>query len=230
VLSKFPDIDRALSGLTSVCKSVSSGCDVVILQAANVLVRLQKTVHSARVGIDTLLFLKQILKTVPHLGSCVTKLTEALNDGDGSASNGEASQLLEAMHQVCNDPRLGQIHDTIENTLIDSSSVSRLVFVFNTSIFQLLNTYLLVVVRSAHEMRHQECFALKAGVDEMLDLHRKTFLLCIHDLYEVAILTFMRALFYLVFCRKPMSTRMSTIVPCGSCILRTEDTIFRYLL
>jgi DNA mismatch repair protein MSH4 len=39
--------------------------------------------------------------------------------------------------------------------------------------------------RSAHEMRHQECFALRNGIHGLLDVARKTFLQTVEDIYRV---------------------------------------------
>jgi hypothetical protein len=36
-------------------------------------------------------------------------------------------------------------------------------------------------------MRHQECFALREDIDGMLDLARKTVMICVSDLHEVAL-------------------------------------------
>ena len=40
--------------------------------------------------------------------------------------------------------------------------------------------------KSAYEMRHQECFAVRSNVDGYLDVARKAFLQSVEDIHEAA--------------------------------------------
>ena len=40
--------------------------------------------------------------------------------------------------------------------------------------------------RNSHEAQHQECFAIVAGMDGMLDVSRKTYLQTVEEIYEEA--------------------------------------------
>lgn len=135
MLQQFPDLDKMLSGLTHHPKTVT-----------------QKTAQS---GIDTLIYLKQVLHTVPQLGDALSKLSPL--------SDGAVQPLVEAVVENLSDPALKSMEEAINAVLTESTSFSK----------------------SMHEMRHQECFALRTGLHGLLDVARKTFLQTVEDLYKV---------------------------------------------
>jgi len=67
----------------------------------------------------------------------------------------------------------------IEHNLRDPSLQA-----METSILQMV-TESTSYSKSVHEMRHQECFALRAGIHGLLDVSRKTYLQTVEDLYKV---------------------------------------------
>ena len=150
LLQQFPDLDKMLSGLTSNPKHV--------------------TPKTARVGIDTLIYLKQALKTAPALAAALRTLDRS-NNNSGNTDNASAAAqqshpLVAAIVSNLCDPALGRIEASIQAVVTESTAFSK----------------------SAHEMRHQECFALRAGIHGLLDVARKTFLQTVEDLYRVGIL------------------------------------------
>ena len=139
LLSSFPDMDKMLTGLVTVPKTIT-----------------QKT---ARIGIDTLIYLKQTLKVSPQLATAMEQI---------NSSNGEKephNPLVAIIISNLTDKSLNKIEDMIMNVITESTSF----------------------VKSAHAMRHQECFALKNGIHGLLDVARKTFLQTVEDIYQVPI-------------------------------------------
>ena len=156
ILGKFPDLDRVLTGLTTVPKQINA--------------------KTASVSIDTLICLKDTLKVTQLL-------TDTLHLLDGA---GPRNVLVEAMIRNLEHPsfavakaaiddlvRLTHLHThhffansirSIARQLVDSAKSSR----------------------NAHEMKHQECFAVKPGISGLLDVSRKTFLTAVEGIYSKA--------------------------------------------
>jgi DNA mismatch repair protein MSH4 len=156
LLKQFPDLDKMLSGLTAVPKSV--------------------TPKTAKIGIDTLIFLKQTLKLAPLLASAL----EGLKHCGGVANNPFSNeQMAGANVEEVDAESPGALLDAIVTNLREEQLQA------------LLGEILGVITesteysRSAHEMRHQECFALRNGVHGLLDVARKTFLQTVEDIYAL---------------------------------------------
>ena len=171
LLQQFPDLDKMLTGLTHAPKQVT-----------------QKT---ARTGIDTLIYLKQALRTAPALADALSELslprhrlalgqrhgqTQAHHrdrnhpagpeDAHGEpAAEPEMHPLVGAIVHNLRDPALQRMEGSILQVITESTAYSK----------------------SVHEMRHQECFALRAGIHGLLDVSRKTFLQTVEDLYKVCV-------------------------------------------
>jgi hypothetical protein len=129
-----------------------------------------KTTKQARVSIDTLIYLRQCLKTAPLLADTLEQLLAAVTDqrpraigGSIDGSRVPSSPLLVAMVRCLRAESLEPMRRELNETFTESTSYSK----------------------SAHEMRHQECFAVKAGTHGLLDVARKTFLQCVEDIYQV---------------------------------------------
>ena len=135
-LSSFPDLDKMLSGLTTVPKTL--------------------TAKTAKISIDTLIFLKQTLKVIPSLASALHNLIEEI------PRDVDVSTLMQALFANLTSPAVNELQDLVDSAITESTNYSK----------------------SAHEMRHQECFALRAGLDGLLDVARKTFLQTVEDIHE----------------------------------------------
>ena len=160
---QFPDLDKMLSGLTSNPKKI--------------------TANTARVGIDTLIYLKQALKTAPILAEALAGLRSPNRERNNNSNNSRHQRHNEQEHEHQDDeevepsshplveaiinnlraPQLGRMEEQIMEVVTESTAFSK----------------------SAHEMRHQECFALRTGIHGLLDVARKTFLQTVEDLYKV---------------------------------------------
>jgi DNA mismatch repair protein MSH4 len=136
------------------------------------------TAKTARTGIDTLIFLKQTLRLAPMLAEALHHLAAG---GRGSAP---APALVTAVTENLQHPALVTMEQAINALITESTSFSK----------------------SVHEMRHQECFALRTGVHGLLDVSRKTFLQTVEDLYQV--------------CpnRLPLILYQMCALTCGSCL------------
>jgi DNA mismatch repair protein MSH4 len=117
------------------------------------------TPKTARVGIDTLIFLKESLKLSPRVVDVITSMKKVASNTDDDVIN----PLLAAIAQNLRDPELSKIEALIMGMITESTSYQK----------------------SAHAMRHQECFALKNGIHGLLDVARKTFLQTVEDIYAV---------------------------------------------
>jgi hypothetical protein len=84
---------------------------------------VQQNAVTARVGIDTLIFLKQTLKQVPRIEATVAVL---LGEEDNSLGP-EATALLKAMLGVFRNPLISEMNSYVEGILTDSTSVSKFV-------------------------------------------------------------------------------------------------------
>eukprot|EP01038_Epipyxis_sp_PR26KG_P013442 gene13442-18022_t len=115
------------------------------------------TSKTARNGIDTLIFLKQALQTAP-------KLAESLFSIDKTCLDISKQVLIDTIIGNLANSSLNKILDDIKNVITDSTVYSK----------------------SSHEMRQQECFALKNGISGLLDVSRKTFLSTVEDIYSLA--------------------------------------------
>jgi len=71
--------------------------------------------------------------------------------------------LLDAVISSLHSREIGEIAKAIDDVISDSTTFSK----------------------SSHEMRHQECFALKGGISGALDIARKTYLQTVEDIYLV---------------------------------------------
>jgi DNA mismatch repair protein MSH4 len=140
LLQQFPDLDKMLSGLTSNPKKIT-----------------QKT---ARVGIDTLIYLKQTLRTAPLLANALEEF-----DSAPITNVPDKLSLMSTIMSNLREPALSEIENKILSHITESTTYSK----------------------SAHEMRHQECFAFKTGIHGLLDVSRKTFLQTVEELYFVSI-------------------------------------------
>jgi DNA mismatch repair protein MSH4 len=117
----------------------------------------QLSVVSARTGIDTLLFLREALK-----------LSKALSTVLNTFCDDTANMQSPLLHNIslsvwCDD--LIAIEDAINTMLSDTNPFSK----------------------SQQELRHLECFAIKSGVDGLLDVARKTYLQTVEEIYQVHI-------------------------------------------
>lgn len=168
LLQQFPDLDKMLSGLTHAPKQVT-----------------QKT---ARTGIDTLIYLKQALRTAPVLADALSELSlprhrlgVGQRHGQAQAHHRDRNPAARegSAEEPPDEPEMHPLVGAIVHNLRDPA-LHRM----EGSILQVI-TESTVYSKSVHEMRHQECFALRAGIHGLLDVSRKTFLQTVEDLYKV---------------------------------------------
>lgn len=140
ILTQFPDIDKMLSGLVSSSKLPS--------------------VRSAKRGIDTLIYVKQTVKTAKVLHKALISFHHScIIDHD----NTPALELISTVSNIVGNSQLDIIKTYIDDLLAESTTFSK----------------------SQHEMRYQECFAVRGGISGELDVARKAYLQSVEDIYEV---------------------------------------------
>lgn len=127
-LSAFPDLDKMLTGFITVPKTL--------------------TAKTAKISIDTLIYLKQTLKVIPSLAAALHDLIEEI------PRDVDVCTLMQALYTNLTSPSVNELQDIVDSAITESTTYSK----------------------SAHEMRHQECFALRCGLDGLLDVARKSFL------------------------------------------------------
>jgi len=168
LLQQFPDLDKMLTGLRHAPKQVT-----------------QKT---ARTGIDTLIYLKQALRTAPALADALSELSLPRHRLPTGPRHGQAQ--AQAHHRDRRPPAGPE--GTLGTAIEMHPLVGAVVHNLRDPALQRMEGSILQVItestaysKSVHEMRHQECFALRAGIHGLLDVSRKTFLQTVEDLYKV---------------------------------------------
>ena len=114
------------------------------------------TANTARVGIDALIALKHLLRLLPDLLRAMEPIR--------SAAVGHAESLLQTLIDNFSAASFAQMEQDIDEALTESTSFSR----------------------NAEEMRHQECFAVRAGAHGLLDVARTSYLQCVEDMHLLA--------------------------------------------
>lgn len=153
ILSQFPDLDKLLSGLTNVPKTL--------------------TPNTVRAGIDTLIGIKHTLKLAKSLANLLgtvahAEIVPAESDGFTRNQIDEIIQhsflLFKEMMRNFTDSALDNMERDIGELLAESTTFSK----------------------SAHEMRYQECFAVKSGVHGLLDIARQSYLSTVEEIHRVS--------------------------------------------
>ena len=134
------------------------------------------THKTARVGIDTLIMLKQAIRLAEDLAQAVAS-SSALRPQQNRPSHhhhhhqqqqqpqaASAAPLMAAILNTLKDAGFARLDELIKRTLVESTAFSK----------------------NSLEMKHQECFAILAGVSGLLDVSRKTFLESVEDIYSTA--------------------------------------------
>uniref|UniRef100_A0A7S3L9I9 DNA mismatch repair proteins mutS family domain-containing protein n=1 Tax=Amphora coffeiformis TaxID=265554 RepID=A0A7S3L9I9_9STRA len=185
-LSRLPDVDKMLSNVALIPKAKPQNME----QDESVNVRM------AAKGIAALVGIKSALSAMPALASVLegqlasstpakeqaspdggmqeettvrtdrTSLLIGLGGGGQSASSGklEANHLLRAIACTLRQPQLNEILQAVSDIFTPSTEFSR----------------------NANAMRHQECFALKAGEGGIMELLRRNYLANVDDIYKKA--------------------------------------------
>lgn len=166
-----------LSGLTSIPKT--------------------QTVRTARKGIDTIIYLKQTITTAAMIADSMSSLATVhksqLVDLENTAFN-----VIENIQRVkpesfthesstrensINLPSSKQsfiLLNTIHEILIHDELQSEISHIIGELISEST-----AFSKSSHEMKHQECFAIRSGRSGELDVARKTYLQSVEDIYSV---------------------------------------------
>lgn len=145
ILNQFPDLDKMLHGLTYRPKVL--------------------TINTARVGIDSLLYIKHALQSSEQIAQLVLHRSSDIA-GVQEEVLIDANLLPDILQQaVANfrDSRCYRVQQLIGELLLDGAMFSK----------------------SHQEMRFQECFAVASGIDGFLDAARKLYLQSVEDIYEV---------------------------------------------
>jgi len=182
ILTEFPDLDKLLSGLTYVPKTL--------------------TQNTVRAGIDTLIGIKHALKLSRSLADLLGTVTHpefpaialqqhqqhhhlhhppTANNGIANESNNgpddtaqhmmrieeelmqQSFRLFKEIMKNFTDPALSHLEEAIAELFSESTTFSK----------------------SSYEMRYQECFAVKSGINGLLDIARQTYLSTAEDIHRV---------------------------------------------
>lgn len=112
------------------------------------------TVITARQGIDTMIYIKNAICSADALASVLLEHKNVSTD--------EIPGILSSAITNFRDLKLEMMVKLIKELINDETTFSK----------------------SAHEMRYQECFAVRNGVDGLLDVARKTYLHTIDDIQD----------------------------------------------
>ncbi|CAM9603702.1 unnamed protein product [Ectocarpus sp. 4 AP-2014] len=180
VLGEFTDLDRMLSDLVTVPKQVTP---VTAGRSIATLICLR---HTLRLMAPLVQALEEgVRESAQQSAACRDggggegEYDERFHNGDdaagdtaadGSNSSGDgagggaSSPLLKALLDNFLDPCLEKTLERLDSVLTDSTSYTR----------------------NPAALRHEECFAVRADVDGMLDVARTTFLQSMEDIYQAA--------------------------------------------
>jgi DNA mismatch repair protein MSH4 len=125
------------------------------------LVSVPKT-HSSRTArrsIDTLIYVKDNLKSCHCLADELLALSSKVDP-----ANANCRALLETIITIISSTSCQAIQHIVDEILSEATVFSK----------------------SQHEMRHQECFAVRNGKDGELDVARKAHLQTVEDIYAVS--------------------------------------------
>jgi DNA mismatch repair protein MSH4 len=188
ILVKLPDLDKTLSGLAT-AGHLNRG-DTAQSDAINKSTTTTTSSTNPRVvklAIDTLICIKHSIQQGGQLADAIHRITNANVGSFGinatstnpytagnnsssasSSSNGKGSSaeatLLSCIESNLRHPSLSTILDAITALLTEGVAYSR----------------------ASHEMRHQECFAVRQGVHTFLDVSRGAFLQAVGDIHDKA--------------------------------------------
>ena len=145
------------AALMSVVEALLDFPDIDKMLSGLTIILKTSTQRTARKGIDTIIYLRQTLLATQKLLQHLQKIHSTRSNPD------EQYALIEVLISIYNHTELHDIQTIVDETITESTTYAK----------------------SAHEMRHQECFAIKAGRDGELDLARKTYLQTVEDIYKV---------------------------------------------
>ncbi|RYG67727.1 hypothetical protein EON64_06820 [archaeon] len=135
LLASYPNLDKLLGGIALAPTAV--------------------TAHSAKRGLDTLIYLKISLAT----SRSVAETLQAMKQNTRSA------KLLGTISSSLWSDELSALLEDIDSLLVEHVGSS---------------------LKTAHQIRHEECFAIKPGIDGLLDVARKTFLQTMEEIHGMA--------------------------------------------
>jgi DNA mismatch repair ATPase MutS len=186
ILVKFPDLDKTLSGLATAGHS-SRAESVTINKANGTCTSSSTNPRAVKLAIDTLIYVKHSIQQGRQLADTLHRIIAQCNASSSDASactrnpyaadmNGASlsvdreaessakAALLNCIERNLRDPSLSTILDAIVALLTEGAAYSR----------------------ASHEMRHQECFAVRAGVHTFLDVSRSAFLQTVGEIHDKA--------------------------------------------
>jgi DNA mismatch repair protein MSH4 len=123
------------------------------------------TTNTVRTSIDTLIYIKHAISVARSVGEILAKLQQIIlsDQTDSSIDTDNAAHLIQQLLDNLMNDGLNQLYDHINELLTEQSSYSK----------------------SSQEMRFQECFAIKTGINGLLDVARKSYLQAIEEMQEV---------------------------------------------
>lgn len=119
------------------------------------------TVNTARIGIDTLIYIKQAIQVGEKIASVFVEKHNVLHQADGEMQD-TPDIIMDAVNNF-RDVKLTLIEKLIYELLCENTSFSK----------------------SNHEMRYQECFAVSTGIDGLLDAARTLYLQTLEEIFAV---------------------------------------------
>lgn len=126
--------------------------DSIIFQSNLVQISKRQTTASSQAVIRSVLYLKHTLQQLPLLGQALSECAES-------------SPILNAMSKSLSNNGLDEIRKSIDQVLNEDSSLGGSVFSAGPN----------AAVKSAYNVRMQQCFAVKTGINGLLDVARKTY-------------------------------------------------------
>lgn len=164
LLKAFPDLDKMLSGLTVAAPKTI-------------------TVRNARQAIDSLIFLRQALRTADELSIALEALLHV--DADAQQRPGTVQQRQQAETEGGGRGAVRQLMQALIRNLRCTPGAGQPLDLLRQSMDDAF-TEGTAFSKSSAVMKNEECFAIRAGRHGLLDVSRKTFLQCVEDVHATA--------------------------------------------
>ncbi len=149
----------------SIAKKLTEIPDIDSMLYGLCTVQQRVTARATKKGIDTLLMLKSLIKEVAELANLLDDgLNSVLMSGEALAEGSGALALIRAILSSLRDETLDTIKEAVAEVMNDEARFSR----------------------NSYAMRNEECFAVKSGYCQILDVARQLFISSLEEIEGIA--------------------------------------------
>ena len=124
-------------------------------------VQQKVTPRATKKGIDTLLMLKSLIRKISELAILLDEGIKSAKLSDQTLTEGSGAEaLIHAILSTLRDESFEKINDAVAEVMADEATFSR----------------------NSYAMRYEECFAVKSGYSQVLDVARQLFISSLEEI------------------------------------------------